>query len=381
MERRELLLDVFPLLVAISGIARFVRELADALGSRPDAPPARFVYPAHLRNGARPPYAAERLRPLPITGWAMLALLRASANWGLRPDRLYGRPAVVHSPMGYGPIFGGARLLLTIHDLMFLHHPEWHGRGTVSLLGSTVPKAARHATLITCDSEFVRGQVAQLPGVDPSRVVTVHPAVPSSFGPQPVDEARRYAVERFGLDGDFILHVGTVVPRKNHVRVVEAFERLRRAGFAGRLVLVGQDDRRSESIDARLASSPQSGSIVRVRDATDPDLVALYNACTMFVFPSLEEGFGYPLVEAMACGAACITSNRSSLVEVAGDGAVQVTPEDTEELAEAMIELWRDPDLRSVLGARGRAQAAHFSQDRWIGRMFEIYRSLLSGAG
>jgi glycosyltransferase involved in cell wall biosynthesis len=380
VERHELLLDVFPLQVAISGIARFVRELADALTSRPDAPPARLVYPAYLRNRARPSYAAERLRPLPITGWAMLALLRASANWGLRPDRLYGRPAVVHSPMGYGPIFARTRLLLTIHDLMFLHHPEWHSRGTISLLGSTVPNAARHATLITCDSEFVRGQVAQLPGVEPSRVVTVHPAVPGLFRPQPVDEARRHVRERFGLDGDFVLHVGAVVPRKNHVRLVGAFERLRQAGFAGRLALVGQDDWQSEAIHARLASSPQSGSIVRVRDATDADLAALYNACTMFVFPSLDEGFGYPLAEAMACGAACITSNRSSLVEVAGNGAVQVTPEDAEELAEAMIALWRDPDRRSVLGAEGRTQAAQFSHERWIGRMFEIYRSLLSGA-
>jgi glycosyltransferase involved in cell wall biosynthesis len=82
----------------------------------------------------------------------------------------------------------------------------------------------------------------------------------------------------------------------------------------------------------------------------------------------------------MACGAACITSNRSSLVEVAGNGAVLITPEDAEEMAEAMIELWRDPDRRAALGACGRTQAAHFSQERWIGRMFEIYRSLLSGA-
>src|SRR5574341_1470002 len=108
---------------------------------------------------ARPPYPAGRLRPLPLPWWAMRPLLMASASWGLRPDRLYGRPAVVHSPMGYGPIFARTRLLLTIHDLTFLRHPEWHNHRTVSLLGGTVPNAARHATLITCDSEFVRGQV------------------------------------------------------------------------------------------------------------------------------------------------------------------------------------------------------------------------------
>jgi glycosyltransferase involved in cell wall biosynthesis len=377
VDRPGLLLDVWPAFLAGGGIARFVRDLAEALASRPDAPPACFVHPAPLRNRARPPYPAERLRPLPLPWWSMRPMLMASASLGLRPDRLYGRPAVVHSPMGYGPIFARARLLLTIHDLTFLHHPEWHSHGTVSLLGGTVPNAARHATLIACGSEFVRGQVAQLPGVEPSRVVTVYPAVSDSFRPQPADQARRHVRERFGLDQDFVLHVGTIEPRKNHVRLVGAFERLRQAGFAGRLALVGQDGWRTGPIRERFASSPQSGSIVRVRDATDADLVALYNACTMFVFPSLDEGFGSPLVEAMRCGAACITSNRSSLVEVAGNGAAQVSPEDTEQLAEAMIALWRDPDRRTILGAEGRTQAAQFSHERWIGRMFEIYRSLL----
>ncbi|MBI5710195.1 MAG: glycosyltransferase family 4 protein [Candidatus Eisenbacteria bacterium] len=378
MTRPEVLLDVFAALYPAGGIGRYVRDLMEALASRPDSPPVGFAYPRHLTGAEPPAYPAERLRPLPFGARRMRALFLASARLGVRPDAWYGRPAVFHSPVGHGPLFGKARLLLTIHDLTFLSHPEWHPFRTRFLLRHTVPAAVRHADRVLCDSEHVRGQVIRELGADPARVETVPLAVDPGFRPLPREAAAAHVADRFGLDGEFVLHVGTVEPRKNHVGLVAAFERLRRAGFMGRLVLVGHDGWHVEPILARLASSSDAVALVRVRDGDDEDLAALYNACTMFVFPSLDEGFGLPLLEAMACGAACLTSDRSSLLEVAAGGAALVDPGDVDALATAMIALWRDPDHRAALGAAGVARAAAFGRDRWVERMFEVYRALLA---
>ncbi|HEY2956120.1 MAG TPA: glycosyltransferase family 1 protein [Candidatus Eisenbacteria bacterium] len=374
-----LLLDVFPGLFPGGGIGRYVRDLADLLLTRADAPPARFVYPRFV-DGIQVPYPAERLRPLPL-GWRrMRVLLVASALCGLRPDRLYGCPALVHSPMGYGPLFSKAKLLITIHDLNAIHHPEWHPLRTRFLVQATMPSAARHADLVVCDSEFVRGQVMEAFGVDPARITTVPLAVGPAFRRLPPGAARDHMARRFGIEGEFFLHVGTLEPRKNHVGLVAAFERVRRAGFPGPLVLVGHDGWLMNPIAARIESSPDSGAIVRIRDADEDDLVALYSACTAFAFPSLDEGFGLPPLEAMACGAPCISSNRSSLPEVVGDAAVSLDPGDVEAWAETLRGLWRDADRRATMAAASVARAQRFTRDRWIARMLEIYRVLLAGA-
>jgi glycosyltransferase involved in cell wall biosynthesis len=238
----------------------------------------------------------------------------------------------------------------------------------------------RSADRIVCDSEWTRQQVLGRFPVDPGRVETVHLGVARAFRPLPRSEAVACIARRFALEPPYVLHVGTLEPRKNHLGLLTAFEDLRRSGYPGRLVLVGRDGWRVGPILERLASSSARAAFLRIPDATDEDLAALYSACDLFVFPSLDEGFGLPPLEAMACGAPVVTSPRSALLEVVGEAARRVDPDDAGALGATLVALWRDENARAELAARGPAQAARFPMDRWVSRMFAIYREMLAGA-
>jgi glycosyltransferase involved in cell wall biosynthesis len=369
--------DAYAALASSGGIGRYVRDLAEALLRRPDAPPARFAYPINLRAAGQRLYPPASRRELPLP-WRLLApLLAVSVRAGLPLDALYGAPAVFHSTLGLAPRFKDAKLLSTVHDLTALLHPEWHPRRTSFLFQQALPTSLRHSDLVVCDSEFVRRQVQDLPGVDAARTRTVHLGVSPVFRPMPRAEAVEHVRRRFAIDGPFVLHVGTIEPRKNHRALIEAYEGLCQAGFPGPLVLVGQVGWRTESIMARLESSPVAARVMRLTGAHDQDLVALYSACTMLVFPSFEEGFGLPPLEAMACGAPVLSSLRSSLRELVEGVAVEIDPDRPAEIGDSMVRLWRDEAHRQAVAAGGPARAARFTQERFVTTMFGIYRELL----
>jgi len=379
MKRPEVVVDVFAGLVPGGGIGRYVRDLCDALARRADAPPARFAYPRNFRAAASVLPADRRLE-LPVP-WYLLRLAYMTATMtGTRFDRMFGEPAVVHSPVGYGPTFARARLIAHVHDLTSIEHPEWHPWRANQFLGITIPYAARHAATVLTHSKFVAGRVRDALGIDGSRIVTIPPPLSRGFTRGPLAAAHARVKLRFGLEGDFILHVGTLEPRKNHVRLVGAFERLHAAGFPGPLVLVGRNGWRTGPILERIRTSPLSSRILRITDADDQDLVALYQSCTVCAYPSLEEGFGMPLLESMSCAAACVTSDHEALVELGETIAVAVPCRDEVALADAMIRLWRDPEDRRVRGARGLERAEAYRFERWEERIFELYRRELAAA-
>ena len=360
------------------GIGRYVRDLIHALRTIEGAPHARFLVtrnlPAQERAGLRD---AETVQ-LPLT-WRQLALaLMVGVTCRIPFDGLYGHPALVHNPFGYGPLFRGARLVNHIHDLTCLEHPEWHTWRTRTLFAVAAPRAARAADRVLTHSEYVRGQVVRTFGIDAARTVVIPPPLGHAFTPVDRATAREHVRRRFALDGDFVLHVGTLEPRKNHVTLVAAFERMRRAGFPGPLVLVGQDGWKFAPIAARLESSRESAHIQRVRDANDDDLAALYGACTVSAFPSLAEGFGMPLLESMACGAACVVSDHPVLTELGRTECVAVPATDADALADAMLRLWRDPDARAAVAANGPTRAMAYAFPTWSQRIFALYRELLA---
>jgi glycosyltransferase involved in cell wall biosynthesis len=373
--------DIFAALVPGGGIGRYVRDLAAALLQLPGAPPARFAHPRDWRAQARAAYPAARLHELP---WPWLGLRGAYQLGTVLPltfDRWFGEAAVVHSPVGYGPVFRRSRLLCHVHDLTSIEHPEWHPTRANLFLRHAIPHAARHADTVLTHSRFVASRVTAVFGVPDQRIVTIPPPLGHAFHPIPHAAARERVARRYGLEGPFVLHVGTLEPRKNHVGLVGAFERMRRAGFPGPLVLVGKDGWRTAPILARIEASPERAAVRRVSDADDDDLVALYGACTACAYPSLEEGFGMPVLESMACGAPIVTSDHTSLVEL-GDGYITAVPaSDEPALAEALLAVWRDPDARSRAEASGPPRAAAYAWERWAARTFELYRRELAAAG
>ena len=379
-ERREaLLLDVSGALYpgGGGGIGRYIRDLVAALQSAPGAPFARFAYSRNLRARAGDLAGRDRLVELPFPNRVNMLLAMAAARLGWNLEPVYGRPAVFHSPNGAGPALPGSRLLLTIHDLTFLDHPEWHTTRNTAFMRATVPAVAPRADLVVCDSDFVRRQVVERLGVAEERTITVPLAVDDVFRPVPEETAREHLARRFGLEQPFVLHVGSIEPRKNHLRLVEAFETVRRRGLDVLLVLVGSGGWRNAHILERLEGSSAAASIRRLSGVADPDLAALYSACAAFAMPSLEEGFGLPLAEAMACGAACVVADNSSLAEIGGDAAVLIPAEDAAALAAALFDLCGDAATHASVRARGLARSRLYRREIWSGRMMEIYRGLM----
>lgn len=374
----SILIDAFPGLSPAGGIGRYVRDLSHALRTAADAPPARFAYPRDWRERGEAVYAPPERFEVALP-WKLLAPMLAIGA-GLRAplDDLYGRPAVLHSTLGYGPRLAHGRLIAHVHDLTFLEHPEWHPWRTHTFLAATVPAAARDAVVVLTHSEHVRRRVVEVLGVPESRTAMISPPLGHAFLPMDAVSSRARVATRFGLDGPFVLHVGSIEPRKNHVGLFEAFEAARLGGFPGPLVLVGKDGWGMRPILARLETSPERTNILRLDGLDDADLAALYGACTCCAFPSLEEGFGMPLLESMACGTVCVSSDHPALTELGGDAALAVPATDSTALADAILLLWRDNDARAGIASRGPERAKPYAFTLWRERIFALYRRELS---
>lgn len=379
--RPWVLVDAFPGLAPAGGIGRYVRDLSHALRTRPDAPAAGFAYPRNLRRVARERYPDAQLVELPLAWKPLCVAIGAGMTLGASFDALYGRPAVMHSTLGYGPRFSRTRLIEHVHDLTTIEHPEWHPAHTRAFLATCMPRAVRAADVVLTHSEHVRRRVQAMWSVPDARCVTIPPPLGHDFRPLPPATAAERVRTAFGLDGPFVLHVGTLEPRKNHAGLVAAFERLCDAGFPGPLVLVGKPGWHMGPILERLARSPRASRILRLETLADGDLVALYGACTLCAFPSHEEGFGMPLLESMACGASCVVSDHPALVELGGSACVAVSLADPDSLPAAMLALWREPERRAALARLGPERAAPYAFERWAGRLFALYRRELAAAG
>ncbi|HXM19322.1 MAG TPA: glycosyltransferase family 1 protein [Candidatus Tumulicola sp.] len=297
----------------------------------------------------------------------------------LRRDRI----DVVHCPANTAPItpLGRTRLVLTVHDVIFLAK-ESGGTGALSAslraqrlyYRLCVPAASMRASAIITDSEFSRRDILKYVDVSPSKVRSVALAAGEHFRELP-DAERDAAKQRYRSDRYFVAPAAAD-PRKNTIRVIDAFARcVRRTGATHQLILFGLDD----SARARFASySQQLGIGDRVRllgFVSEKDLVELYNAAEVMLYPSLYEGFGLPILEAMSCGAPVVTSATTSLPEVAGDAAVLVDPLDTEGITHALIDLIENPGKREALRAKGRARAHAFSWERMAADCVAIYRA------
>ena len=243
-------------------------------------------------------------------------------------------------------------------------------------MGPALAPAALRADRIVVPSQHTRNDILKLLPVEPERVVVVAGGIDPIFTPQPpasVDER----LARVGLrPGEYLLFVGTIEPRKNLARLLEAME-LAGPGI-GPLVIAGGAGWNNTDIRSALARLVRAGrarDLGYVPDALRP---ALYAGARAFVYPSLYEGFGLPPLEAMACGTPVLTSNVSALPEVVGDAALFVSPDDVPALAGAVRRLWEDDALRADLRTRGLARARQFSWDQTARRTLDVYRAVLS---
>ncbi len=258
------------------------------------------------------------------------------------------------------------RVVSTFHDLFVLtadySTPDFRRRFIAQ-----ARQAAERSDLIVAVSAFTGGQVETLLGVERARIRVIHHGVRAPANPPPL--AGR---------GKTILFTGAIQRRKNIARLVEAFER---APAGWRLVLAGSLGFGGEEILARISASPRRADIELPGYVSDAALRELYSQASVFAFPSLDEGFGMPVLEAMAWGVPVITSNRSALPEVAADAALLVDPFDVESIAEALRTVTENEELRIDLSRRGRTRALRFSWKEAVEKTWDVYRELLGGRG
>ncbi|MGH2528464.1 MAG: glycosyltransferase family 4 protein [Actinomycetota bacterium] len=342
------------------GTALATIELARALKTRSELD-VMGVAARHSRPAPR-----DWVPPVPVHHLGLPTLVLFEAWHKLRwppVERATGAVDVVHGTIIAVPA-SRAPLVLTIHDLAFLSHPAHYTRRGIRFFRKALELARRHARLVTCPSQATLGEcLAAGFEIDRLRLVPwgvrVEPVAPSD-----VERSRR----RYGLDRPYVLFCGTVEPRKNLQRVLEAFRALDHRDLE--LVLAGPQGWR-EDVEAAIASlrgrARWLGSLPR------HDLHAVYANAAAVVYPSLAEGFGLPVLEAMAHGAPVVTSVGTATEEVARDAALLVDPLDVDAIAGAIDRIVGDPDLARRLGEAGRRRAAACTWDRTAQLMLAVY--------
>ena len=359
------------------GIGRYTRELVTAL-ARLDTQNPYILFSAKPSSDF-PPLPGANFRRVSTrlsTDW--LARLWHRARLPLPIELWTGPIRLLHSPdFTLPPSKRGVPTLLTVHDLSFVRTPETATPGLRAYLNAAVPRSVRRADLILADSEATRSDLIKVYQTPPDKIRVLYSGVERRF--QPVHDEKTLAAlrENYQLgSGPFVLSVGTIQPRKNYERLVEAFRRLDKPNI--KLVIAGGKGWLADPLYRMVDQLGMKERVQFIGFVADDDLPALYSAAHVFAFPSLYEGFGLPALEAMACGTPVLTSNVSSLPEVVGEAALSVDPIDVDAISEGLFKLVEDSGLRKKLIQQGIERAKRFSWDNAAGELKQHYQDLLA---
>jgi glycosyltransferase involved in cell wall biosynthesis len=358
----------------LTGAGVYVARVLAELAARDDLEIEAFCAPGSAGVLAAP---GLRLRPVAMAGagrpariaWTQLLAGRAARRAGA--GLLHG----VHYELPLRTT--GLPQVVTVHDLSLLSHPEWHEASKVRYFGWAMRRAVTAATRVLCVSATTAADLAERLDVPPERVdvtplgTDLRPATPEQ-----VADLRR----RLRLHGPYLLGLGTVEPRKDLPTLVRAF-----AALAGelphRLVLAGLAGWGAGELEAAVAASGVADRVLVPGYVAEADKAALFTGADVFAYPSRYEGFGLPVLEAMACATPVVTTTGGSLPEVAGDAAALIDPGDDAALAAAIAKLATDPAARQDAAARGLAQAATFTWRRCAELTAAAYSRAILGGG
>lgn len=286
---------------------------------------------------------------------------------------------LLHSPSFLMPLYRGRqRHVLTVYDVTFFTHPDCHIPLRRSrLYQRALLQSVRSADLVTVPSRFTQQGILDLmPGMRPERIKVIAPGVGEEFRPRTADEVRA-AIKRLGLPASYVLYVGTIEPRKNLPRLVESYRQLvAERGIVEHLVLAGRLGWDYDEVLSRIAAPALRERVHVVGYIDQNDLPWLYAGARLFVYPSLEEGFGFPPLEAMACGVPTISSRTSSLLENLQGAAELVDPADGRKLTEAMGRLLEDEGRRAGLREQAFSRVRQFRWEHTARQTLACYKEL-----
>jgi glycosyltransferase involved in cell wall biosynthesis len=361
-----------------AGIGRYTRELVNSI--------------AALTEKSAKPYfhlfvAAARCSELPLPGsnfeWRStrlserwLARLWYRLRLPLPVQHWLGSLDLFHAPdFILPPVRPGTPTIVTIHDLSFVREPDSTMPGMSVHLNKWVPHSVKRADRVIAVSEATRRDLIEFYQTPPAKISVIYHGVSPEF--RPVQEKERLLAVRYkyGLDQrPFILSVGTIQPRKNYQRLVQAFASINQPLS---LVIAGSEGWNCDDVYREVEKLGLADRVYFPGFVAEEDLPVLLSAATLFGYPSLYEGFGLPVLEAMACGTPIVAANQSSLPEVVGDAGLTVDPTDVAALATAITRLLDDPSLRERLSAAGLAQAAKFTWPTMAAKLLHVYQEVI----
>jgi len=376
-------IDYTPAYEQGGGIGRYVRELVHALTLHDRTTDYR-LFVAGTSHTTRPPQLADNFSWCPTRlspRW--LARLWHRANIPYRVERFTGSIDLFHATdFVLPPTAKTTPTLLTVHDLSFIRVPETTAPSLRKYLNRVVPHSIKRATHILADSMATKDDIIQYYGTASEKITVLYSGVSSNFYPLPPERLRKLSAKvqaKYQIKNrDFILSIGTVQPRKNYARLINAVAQMRDKGFDIDIVIAGGKGWLEDEIYQTIQTTNMQKNVNFIGYVDDVDLPILYNMAECFAFPSLYEGFGLPVLEAMACGTPVITSNISSLPEVAGNAALMIDPYNIESIQHALQNILVDKNLREDLIQKGFKQIKQFTWENAANQLLMIYQELLA---
>lgn len=352
----------------VTGIGRYALELINNLKANPEVDAIKYLsgfkvvddLPALVNS---PSISASKLKKQLRNSRLVSDIYRLTVpvlkSYALKSYTDY----IFHSPNYYIPP-GHKKSCATFHDLSIFHFPEYHPKGRVHLMKKELHSSVSRAKILLTDSNFTKNEVSDFFDFDPERIVVAPLASSGDFLPRKEKQCQQ-VLEKYGLAyGQFTFFAGTIEPRKNIKNLLLAYQKLPlEMSLRFPLVISGYQGWESEELHRLFDIGSQRGWIKYLGYTDQQSLSVLFSACRAFLFPSRYEGFGLPVLEAMAAGTPVITSNVSSLPEVAGDAGLMVDPDDVDQLTQYISEIILNDSLRTELIDRGFLQNAKFS---WV---------------
>ena len=292
----------------------------------------------------------------------------ATLPWRMRQDQL----DVLHSQYIVPP-FAKCKTVTTIHDLAYEHFPEFFPLFQKLWFKALMRSSAQRADHIITVSEHSKRDIVQTYGIPAEKITVTYGSAGKEFFPRDRERAKQELACKYRINGEFILYVGRLQARKNLRRLVEAYARARRAGGRHKLLLVGKQDFLVQSVSLRIQELGLQNDVLMPGYIPSEDMPNFYNAADVFVYPSVYEGFGLPVVEAMACGVPVITSRGSSLEEVTGGAALIIDPFDELSIADALARVLQDPALCAQLRHSGLERSKCFDFRTAARRTIAVY--------
>lgn len=372
----KIAINAISLLSPATGIASYTRNLAEVLLQTGQVE-AHFFYGVKWSGSIRE-IPMPALAPLKIIIKKILPYPYEISRFFMQRRFQKGirrHPVDIYHEPNYIPYRFDGPTVITVHDLSHIRYAHMHPVERVRIMNKLLPRAVDAASEIIVDSDFVGREVIDQYGVTPEKVHAIHLGVSQEYRPRP-DEEIAGRLERYSVvPRSYILAVGTLEPRKNLIQAIDAYvglpETIRKVTP---LVIAGMKGWLNKQLEARIRQYETCGQVRWLGYVPAEDLPLLYSGATLLVYPSLYEGFGLPVLEAMASGIPVITSNRASLPEVAGDVGLMVDPEDIDGMRTSMLRLIDDRDEAARLGALGIDRARQFTWQACAQKTLGVYR-------